>query len=216
MPQLPVVGSEVVIQDNNSQYKSRNGVVVASLAATDSLPARVQVAIRPFGSKPNTSFNNRTERRVFRLTQVKVIDGSGSPGSVEQGNAATDTRIAGQITAGHPRFVPSPADRKDAPGSSYNGVEAKATAASERVIDYCNTSAVAALNTESEQYANLDLVFPLMGFNASTSGSTATELRQPDVAGINNDVELVPDRFCTVPKFNSDGGSTGFFHYPNV
>jgi hypothetical protein len=56
-----------------------------------------------------------------------------------------------------------------------------------------------------------------MGVDANTEGSVASEFRNSQDGGINNDVELVSDDdYCTVPRFNSDGGSTGFIHSPNV
>jgi len=216
MPQIPVANSEVVINDSTSVYNKRTGVVISLIAATDSTPASAVVALRPAGGKSNTAFNDRRERRVFRYTQFKVVDGSGSPGAVDIGNAATDTRLTGQVTTSHPRFTPSPMDRKLLTGTKYHGVEPKATASERTAVDYCVPGIVGTLNTESEQYANLDLCFPLMGVDASTVGSVATELVQAHHGGLNNDVVLVSDNHCTVPEFNNDGGDTGFVHTPNV
>jgi len=133
------VGSEVTVRDATSIYDGRHGVAL-SLDYFDGdefqSPGKkpeVVVSLMPPGYKPGDTFDQTKEQVTFGLKSLKVTGGGGNNTSPDNGNTTADMRTPGGITAGSRRYTPSPRERVASPGTSYNGVEAKATAAVDNV-----------------------------------------------------------------------------------
>lgn len=90
MPQIPEVGSEVVVAAISSVWTGLFGVVLRITPADTTFkdnPDLYEVALRPFGQQTG-DFNQDFNRQVFRATELTTLTMPGASEHPQQGNQA--------------------------------------------------------------------------------------------------------------------------------